>query len=238
MKENSKIVVDQFFFKSDTGFNGLSEKVKRAFEEQMTLKHFKKGQNIFTEGNYPSGIFFIKKGKLKKYKMVNNGKEQIIYVCSEGELIGYAALLGEECYPDSAATITDATIGFISKERLLKLLGQHEELSAMLTKSLCHEFGVLINLISTFTHKSVRERLSLALLILNEKFKDASDDSHPSLITLSREELASFVGVAVETLIRFLHDFKAEDLIEISGRSITVKNIPVLLELANISDSF
>lgn len=43
-------------------------------------------------------------------------------VCSEGKLLGYTAFLSEERYPDSAASLTDATIGFLSMDKLLKLL--------------------------------------------------------------------------------------------------------------------
>ena len=81
-------VAERFTFKSNSAFSNLPEPIKEEFLSQMTVKQFKKGQNIFTEGTYPSGIYFIKKGKVKKYKSLNRGKEQIIYVCCEGELLG------------------------------------------------------------------------------------------------------------------------------------------------------
>jgi CRP-like cAMP-binding protein len=231
-------VVEQFIFKSNSGFNSLPDKVKDAFIDQMTVKQFKKGQNIFTEGNYPAGIYFIKKGKVKKYKTLNGGKEQIIYICSEGELLGYAALLGEESYPDSAALLTDASIGFVSKEKLTRLLDQFDELSKMLMKNLSHEFGVLINFIATLTQKTVRERVALTMLILHEKFKDTLNEDSEVQITLTREDFANIVGIAVETLVRLLHDFKEEKLIETQGRKIIVKNKNQLLEIAGVTSLF
>jgi CRP-like cAMP-binding protein len=115
-------VAERFIFKSDSAFSNLPDNIKEVFLSQMVVKQFRKKQNIFTEGTYPAGIYFIKKGKVKKYKSLNGGKEQIIYVCSEGELLGYAAFLSDEMYPDSAASLTDASIGFLSKDKLLKLL--------------------------------------------------------------------------------------------------------------------
>jgi CRP-like cAMP-binding protein len=231
-------ITERFVFNSDSGFACLPEKVKEAFVNQMVVKQFKKGQNLFVEGSFPSGIYYIKKGKIKKYKTLNGGKEQIIYLCGEGELIGYAAFLGEERYPDSAATLTDASIGFISKEKLVRLLDQHDELSKMLMKNLSHEFGVLVNFIATFTQKSVRERVALALLILYEKFKDRNDLNSDVKIILTREDFANIVGTAVETLVRLLRDFKEENLIETQGRKIMIKNIQKLLEIADITDTF
>ena len=128
-------VAERFIFKSDSAFYNLPDHVKEEFLTQMIFKQFKKKQNIFTEGTYPAGIYFIKKGKVKKYKSLNGGKEQIIYVCSEGELLGYASFLSEDRYPDSAASLTDATIGFITKVKFLKLLDQYPELSTMLMKN-------------------------------------------------------------------------------------------------------
>src|SRR4051794_33968346 len=68
---------------------------------------YKKGQIIFRNGANPSGIFFIREGKVKKYKVDKLGREQIIYVANTGELIGYHAMLAGERYQDSAATLED-----------------------------------------------------------------------------------------------------------------------------------
>lgn len=231
-------VAERFTFKSNSAFSNLPEPIKEEFLSQMTVKQFKKGQNIFTEGTYPSGIYFIKKGKVKKYKSLNRGKEQIIYVCCEGELLGYAAFLSEEGYPDSAASLTEATIGFLSRDKLLKLLDQYDELSKMLMKNLSHEFGVLVNVIATITQKTVRERVALNLLILQDKFKDNVNESTEVEIVLTRSDFANIVGTAVATLVRLLHDFKEEGLIRTQGRKIVIRDKLRLLEIADVADIF
>jgi CRP-like cAMP-binding protein len=238
MNTDKNKVAERFLFKSNLVYSGLPSKVKDAFFEQITERQYKKGQNIFTEGTFPAGIFFIKKGKIKKYKMLNEGREQIIYICCEGELLGYTALLCEEPYPDSASTLTDATIGFIPKEKLLALIDKHIELSKMLLKNLSHEFGVLVNIITTFTQKTVRERVAFTLLILEEKFKDTVNENNEIQIILTREDFANIVGTAVETLVRLLRDFKDENLITTQGRKISITNRQKLLEIANLADSF
>jgi len=231
-------IAERFIFKSNTAFSNLPDHVKEVFLGQMIFKQLKKGQNIFTEGTYPAGIYFIKKGKVKKYKSLNGGREQIIYICCEGELLGYAAFLGEEQYPDSASSLTDTTIGFISKDKLQNLLDQYDELSKMLIKNLSHEFGVLVNFIATFTQKTVRERVALTLLILGEKFKDNIDENNEIQIVLTRADFASIVGTAVATLVRLLHEFKEENLIRIQGRKIVICNNRQLLEIADVAYIF
>jgi len=238
MSIRTESVAERFIFKSDSAFYNLPDQVKEEFLTQMIFKQFKKKQNIFTEGTYPAGIYFIKKGKVKKYKSLNGGKEQIIYVCSEGELLGYASFLSEEQYPDSAASLTDATIGFISKVKLLKMFDQYPELSNMLMKNLSHEIGALVNFIATYMHKTVRERVALTLLILQEKFKDNLNEKGEIQIVLSRSDFANIVGTAVATLVRLLHDFKEENLIQTQGRKIIINNKMRLLEIADVQDVF
>ncbi len=225
-------------FKSNSGFAALPEPVRNDFLNGIVFKQFKKRQNIFTEGTFPSGIYFIKRGKVKKFKTLNGGKEQIIYLCNEGELLGYAALLSEEPYPDSATALTDASIGFMPKEKLNELLETHPALSKMLMKNLSHEFGVLVNFIAAFTQKSVRERVALTLLILHEKFKENLSENDEVEIELSREDCANIVGTAVETLVRLLHDFKDENLIITRGRKIIITNKTQLVEIAHVADTF
>jgi CRP-like cAMP-binding protein len=228
-------ITEKFIFKSNTVFSNLPNNIKEAFLGQMVLRQYKKGQNLFTEGTYPAGIYFIKEGKVKKYKSLNGGKEQIIYVYCEGELLGYAALLSEETYPDSAASLTDAVIGFLSKEKMMRLLDRHAEISKMLMKNLSHEFGVLVNFIASFTQKTVRERVALTLLILWVKFSDRLNADNEVQIVLTREELANMVGTAVETLVRVLHEFKKEGIISTSGRAIRILKP---MELTGISKYF
>src|SRR6185503_8840501 len=132
---------------------------------------YKKGEIIFREGAYPSGIFYITDGKVKKYKVDKDGREQIIYVANSGELLGYHAVLSEDRFPDSAAALEESQIAFISKEDFLDTLEQSAVLNRRLLKTLSHEFAVLANSLTMYAQKSVRERLALQLIVIREKYK-------------------------------------------------------------------
>lgn len=232
------IIRERFNLRREFDFESLPDNVQADFKSQMVVKQFKRGQNIFTEGAYPSGIYFVKKGRVKKFKSLNGGKEQIIYLCNEGEMVGYAAFLGEEKYHDSAAAITDSLIGFVSKDKLVRLLDNHEELSKLLIKKLSHEFGVMVNFIATFTTKSVRERVALTLLILNDNFSQNRTEDNEIEIVLTREDFANIVGIAVETLVRILSDFEREGFIRKRGRKIIVMDHSTLFQIADLTDTF
>jgi len=224
---------DKFHFQSDSVFEGLPKADLEFLESKMVINKFRKGKTVFNEGSYPSGIFYLLKGKVKKFKADREGREQIIYVCNSGELLGYPALLSEETFSDSAATLEDSVIAFIPKADFLFILNQSPILSSRLLKNLSREFGVLENSIATFAHKSVRERLALSLLILKDKYREKGDTIKKVEIILSREDLSNIVGTAVETLVRLLHDFKDEGLIETEGRKIRILNAKALVKIAN-----
>lgn len=224
---------DKFNFISDSVFEGLPERDLKALNKNKTTHTYKKGEILFRQGSFPTGIYFIEKGKVKKYITDNSGREQIFYVCKKGELLGYHALISEEKYSDSSSTMEESLISFIPKEDFLKVIRESPFLSQRLLKVISHEFGVLANGIALFAQKTVRERLALSLLLLRDKYKKENQDK-PVELKLSREDLSKFVGTARETLGRLLHDFKGEGLIEINGRNIILKNPLELSKIANL----
>ena len=225
--------IDKWDFKSESVFVDLPLDDLALLTANKTEQVYKKGEIIFREGGYPSGIFYISEGKVKKYKLDNDGKEHIIYVANTGELLGYHAILSEDRYPDSAAAIEESKIAFIPKEDFITALEQSEVLSKRLLKTLSHEFAVLANSLSMFAQKSVRERLALQLIVLREKYKINFQPGMPVEINMSRDDLASLVGTARENVVRLLTEFKESDILETKGRKIIVHDVKKLIEIAD-----
>src|SRR5579872_6938232 len=137
--------IDKWDFNAQSILTDIElEDYEELFRNSVDEK-YAKGEIIFREGANPSGIFYIKSGKVKKYKVDNLGKEKIFYVANIGELIGYHAILSSERYPDSAAALEESLISFIPKEDFLNILDHSPVLSKRLLKTLSHEFAVLAN---------------------------------------------------------------------------------------------
>lgn len=226
--------IDKWDFKNKSILNDLPEADLLLLTANQTVETCKKGEIIFREGACPNGIFYISTGKIKKYKVDKDGKEQIIYVANTGELFGYHAVLAEDRYPDSAAALEESSIVFIPKEDFLKTLQQSEVLSKVLLKTLSHEFAVMANSITVFAQKSVRERLAMQLIVLREKYKENFQPGQPVEINMSRDDLASLVGTARENVVRMLSDFKDEKTVETKGRKIIVIDVNKLISIANL----
>ncbi|WP_346315995.1 Crp/Fnr family transcriptional regulator [Chitinophaga sp. YIM B06452] len=223
--------IDKWNFSTQFILNNLPPEEYAALSANMTELQLKKGEVLFRQGTVPQGLFFIIRGKVKKYQVNRNGKEQIIYVANTGELLGYHAILSNERYPDSAAALEESTIGLIPKEDFLQTLENSGSLSRMLLKSLSHEFTVLVNSISVFAQRSVKERLAIALIVLREKFKDPASQE-PVVIDVSRNDLANMVGSGIENVVRFLKEFKTAGMLDTKGRKIIIRDVGKLIELS------
>lgn len=227
-------MISKFIFNNQYLLNELPKIDKESLEKVMQHKNYRKNEAVFTEGTLPTGIFYVKEGKVKKYKVDNDGREQIIYIYNAGEFFGYSAILSEEPYGDTTVTIEDAIISFISKNDFIDLLDTSVIFNRLLLKSLSHEFSVMVNLMAVLSQRTVRERVALSLLILHDKYK-ICDTEKIVFIMLSRADLANMAGTANETLARVLHDFKDDNLIWMEGRKIQLLNLQRLTQIANFS---
>jgi CRP-like cAMP-binding protein len=223
--------IDNWDFKTESILLELPADDLEMLTKNKTDQVYSKGEMIFREGAFPSGIFYIIDGMVKKYKVDKEAREQIIYVANSGELIGYHAILAEDRYPDCAAALEESKISFIPREDFLETLEQSKILNRLLLKTLSHEFAVLANNLSLFGQKSVRQRLALQLIVLREKYKVDFQPGMPVEINMSRDDLASLVGTARENVVRVLTEFKSEGILTTRGRKIIVHDVKKLIQI-------
>lgn len=197
--------------------------------------YYKKGQLIFLEGNRPSGLYCINKGKIKIYQIGTEGKEQILRLAKEGDIIGYRALISGEAYTASATAIEDSMICFINRKTFFDLMQENSKLSTSVMQLLSHDLKSAESKITGLAQKSVRERLAETLLMLKE-FYGVEDDGATINVILTREDIANIVGTATETAIRLLSEFKNEKILELTGKKIKIINNVKLVKAANVND--
>lgn len=199
--------------------------------EGSNINTYKKGEAIYREGNYPNKLFFIKKGKIKTFKSNDAGKELTIDLFNDGDFLGYTALIENSKYKESAEAFEDCELCIISKEDFELLLNNNVEVSkkfiTLLAKNVSEKESQLLSL----AYNSIRKRVADALLILQTKYKKESESEFS--INISRVELAQIAGIATESLIRTLSDFKSEKLIEIKNGNIIMVNQQKLASMLN-----
>ncbi len=203
----------------------------KKFIESKKINKYDKKEHIFLEGNYPSGIYYINKGKVKIFKTHDYGKELIVALLKEGDFFGYTSILESNAYNDSAQDMEESEITFIPREDFFKLVYNNREVAKkflhILTQSVNEKEEQLLEL----AYSSVRKRVAEALLHLQKKFMDEGQETFS--IAITREDLANLVGTATESLIRTLSDFKEEKLIIIKNGKIVLIDEKRLKELKN-----
>lgn len=194
----------------------------------------KKGETIFREGSYASGVYCINAGKIKLSMIGDEGKEQIVRLAKPGDIIGYKALLSGDRYSSTASALEDCNICFIPREIFLVILQKDAALSFEMMKVLSDELKRAEEKITHLAQKPVRERVAETILFLKETYGvDAENNVN---VTLTREEIANLVGTATETAIRLLSEFNKEHIIELSGKKIKILDQNKLVKTANLYD--
>ncbi len=187
------------------------------------IKSFKKKAEVFSEGDAPLNIFFIKSGSVKVFKSHPDGKELITNIYNTNDFFGFEPILEGNVYQESAIAMQDSEIVTIPKHDFITLLQGHPEVSAGFISLLCKKVAEKEKQLLNLAYNSVRQRTAEALL----KVQDLRDNK--ANIQISRDDLAKIVGTASESVIRVLSDFKDEGLIEIESGKIRITQ-PAKLE--------
>lgn len=188
--------------------------------KNISVNHSKmacrKDEHIYRENRYPIGIYLVTQGRVKTYKIHEQGKAFITGIYHAGDFLGYSALLEDIHYADSAMAMDDSEICLIPKEDFCSLIYTNAEVSRTILKMLSHNLRLREELLTKLAYSSVRKRVAEALVALANCCKKIGAQKFE--INISRKDLASIVGTAPETAIRVLSDFKDEGLVNIKAK--------------------
>lgn len=218
-----------YLFQNNFILTDLPVKDLALLQESAKIESKKRGEVLFRQGGFPKGAYWLISGKVKIFQETPDGQRQTVYIYSDGDLIGHRQLIAQEPHPVSAALLEDATIGFIAGETFFGLLHSSPFFARNMLTALAREFTVWMNRMTVFTQFHVRHRLILALLILCEQYRRSG--LPPGVVTITRSELAEYVGSSLETVVRALNTLKANDLVRIHGRRILLPAPEVLLDI-------
>jgi CRP-like cAMP-binding protein len=213
------------FFREARGEESLKE-----LSDNKEKKTYRKKENLYAEGSHPKGVFFITKGKVKTARSNEDGKEYVTGLFKEGDFIGYTPLLEETPYADAAIAMEDSEAVIIPKEEFFALLHTNRDVAGKFIKMLSGNVAEMETRLVKLAYNSVRKRVAEALLMLQERYAGEGENLNMSL---SRDDLASMVGTATETVTRTLSDFKEEGILAIKASRITILNTDKLVHMKN-----
>jgi CRP-like cAMP-binding protein len=192
---------------------------------------FKKGEMLFQEGDKVKGIYFVYSGLVKVHKHWSEDKELILRFANNGAIVGHRGLGGDDSYPISATALEPTTVCFLDLDFFKSSLKVNPDFTINLLNFFAEELKESEKRMRNLAHMPVKGRIAYAFLLLKQKF-GLSASGHLN-ITLSRQDLASYVGATYETVFRTLGELSNEKVIQLHGKHITLLNEKTLVSLSN-----
>jgi CRP-like cAMP-binding protein len=206
----------------------LPEKELAFLEQHGKTKSGKRGEVLFKAGGYPKAVYWLITGKVKIYQSSATDHKSTNYIYSNGDLIAYRQLIANEPHPVSGALLEDSTYMVIPADAFRQLLSVSTVFSRNILTALAQDFTIWMNRMTVFSTYAVRERVILSLLILAQQYEVSG--SPQGEITMTRTELAEYVGATLETVVRVLNKLKTEGLVAVDGRKIEIRSEQALIK--------
>lgn len=229
-KVHQQLVFSQSINKINTLFSSQKglEELNRLFSERK-VRHIKKKQVVYYEGDSVNGIYLVVSGKVKTIKIADDGRELLTGIYGAEEYFGIAALLANEDYLETAEALEDTSLCLMPKEILEQLLNKYPDVAAQFIKILANNVLIKEEQLLQLAYHSVRKRMAELLIRLNNKANPAEQLA----LDVSRDNLAAMAGMATETVSRILSDFKKEGLIAKNSGEIVILDSSRLENIRN-----
>jgi len=171
-------------------------------------------------------------GKVKLSKFTVDGKEQILYILACGDFFGELNLFNDdEVNNFSVFAIEDTEICQLKKADIDHILLENPEISLKLLKAVTKRLAHTEDLAQNLATKDPEVRIAHMILEFCQKFGTKLNNGILIHLPITREEIASYVGVTRETISRKLSKFEDLGLISLTGnKQILVKNQLALKE--------
>lgn len=202
--------------------------IKLASDDREVCRYPRK-HLLYSEGQRPKSVFYIVNGRVKTYLTNEDGKEFITHVHGSGDFFGYLSILEETNYKDNAQLLDDTELMLIPRNDFLNLISYDMNISGQFIKMIVHNTVSDEEKLLNLAYNSLRKKVSFGLVKLIDKYK--THEIRDTELDISRENMAFTIGVATESLIRTLGDFKTEKLIDIKNGKVIIVDEKKLRDL-------
>ncbi len=201
--------------KQDPGEENLNDDLKKYLRSQSSF-FYHRGSSIYLQDNLGKDLFYIISGKVKTFKYNDQGKEFITSFYNEGDYFGFTTFQENKTYNENALAVKQTKLIKLAKNEVLSLISQNPGFSSNFIEILISSIENMKEHLIHMAYDSVRKKTADNLLEL------LPDKNKGLVIEISRTDLASLIGIAKETLIRTLKEFKEEEIIQTSKKYIRI----------------
>ncbi|MCM3611121.1 Crp/Fnr family transcriptional regulator [Planococcus sp. MERTA32b] len=205
-------------------FNHLEDDEMNSIVKSAIHLNLKKNEILYRAGDHSNSLYIVHKGKVRVYRLSENGREQLIRILNPGEFTGELALFRESVHEVYAEAMEQTEICSIQRGDLQQILQQHPTISLKILNEFSKRLDNTEHLMTSFATENVETRIALYLV---QQAEDSELDN--IILPMSRKDLASYLGTTPETISRKLAKFEDEGLIyQKDHRSIEILDIKSL----------
>ena len=178
-------------------------------------REYVKNEIVFKEGELANFYYQIVEGVIKMCNLNEEGKEFIQGIFYDGQSFGEPPLFLDEKYPASAVVCSNSTIIKLSKEKFLKLIDEHPFIQ--------RNFLILMskrNLNKAIISREIINHTPQHRILSFLEMKKTNAQIGKELVPYTRQEIANFTGLRVETVIRELSKLNKEKIVEIKDHKL------------------
>jgi CRP-like cAMP-binding protein len=198
-------------------FGSLSESELQALVQRAVEKRFDAGQMLFWEDEPCAGIFLIAQGSVKIFKTASSGREMMLALETAPSTVAELPLFDGGPYPASVRAVEPVVSYFINKADFQSVCREFPDVALKVLAVVGHRLRHLVMMVESMTFGSVTQRLARMLL---DASRQAGADEFP--LPLTHQELASRLGTVREVVSRNLARFRAEGLVRVEGRQLSI----------------
>jgi len=209
-------------------FDFLERKEKQFIQEHCLIVNFKKGENICKQDLNVTHSLYLSKGLVKVF-IESEKMNTILNIATSGQYIGLQSIFDDKKYNFSITALEPSRVCMIEVAKFKALCESNSKFLYAVTNSISECTNQVFKRLTFFYQKSVKARLASALVFFSEKIYKSDE----FVFSLSRQDLADYIGVSRENTVRVLGELKKEKIVEASGKNIKILNKEALKILEN-----
>lgn len=190
-----------------------------------------RGEFLFQAGAPFHAIYAIRSGSVKSFTATEDGQEQITGFHLPGELVGLDAI-SSDTHNCSARALETTSVCEIPYSQLEELSSHVPSLQRQLLRVMSREILQDEHMMMLLGRKAADERLAAMLMSISNRFKQRGFSPREFHLSMSRNDIGNYLGLAVETVSRLFTRFQADGLLETQRKHVRILDLARLSVLA------
>jgi CRP/FNR family transcriptional regulator len=215
-------------------FSGLSDRDWEKVADLFNERQYQKDDYIFLEGEAPEALYVVKSGKVKVLRHSQDGKDVVLRMAGQGQLLGSVAVFDGGGYPGTAQAIEDCALLVISRNDCLTLVTRFPVFALMVINEMGIRLRSSAEQIRSLAVERVEQRIARTLIKLGQTAGADSSEGRVIELPLTRQDVADMTGTTVETAIRVMSKFRREELIFTRRGKVVLVDLDALQEIAEL----